>query len=261
MRKLTRIFLLTSLCMVCLALIGFYPFSSKSFAQSDVSIREDSEKIVSHIVNPKKQDLRFFSKDEEGTHYVNHNGLKECLAGEDIELVFAMNGGMYNKDLSPQGLYIEKGELITPFDTQQKGYGNFYMQPNGVFYLTADSIGVVCQTAEFNKLNPSTTDIQYATQSGPMLLINGRIHPKFREGSSNVHIRNGVGVLPNGDLLFAMSKETINFYDFASYFKSQGCKNALYLDGFVSRTYLPTKNWEQLDGIYGIIIGEVKPIK
>jgi uncharacterized protein YigE (DUF2233 family) len=78
------------------------------------------------------------------------------------------------------------------------------------------------------------------------------------KASKNTHIRNGVGILPSGNILFAMSKERINFYNFASFFKSKGCKNALYLDGFVSRTYLPEKGWEQEDGAFGIIIAEIE---
>jgi uncharacterized protein YigE (DUF2233 family) len=125
------------------------------------------------------------------------------------------------------------------------------MEPNGVFYLTDKNEAVVCQTSEF-KLSDH---IKYATQSGPMLVINGNIHPAFKQGSSNLNIRNGVGILPEGKLIFAMSKNVINFYDFAKYFKNLGCKNALYLDGFVSRTYLPEKNWIQLDGNFGVMIG------
>ena len=102
----------------------------------------------------------------------------------------------------------------------------------------------------------SNPDIMYATQSGPMLVINNNIHPVFVKGSKNLHVRNGVGVLPDGKLLFAMSKDVITLYDFAEFFKSHGCKNALYLDGFVSRTYLPKEKWEQLDGNFGVIIGE-----
>lgn len=91
-----------------------------------------------------------------------------------------------------------------------------------------------------------------------MLLINGTIHPKFNEPSENIQIRNGVGILPNGNLLFAMSKEKINFYHFANFFKNNNCENALYLDGFVSKTYLPSKDWLQTDGKYGIIIAEIE---
>jgi len=161
---------------------------------------------------------------------------------------------MYEKDLSPQGLYIEQGLLKAPIIRKQKGYGNFYLQPNGIFFLTKDRKAGVISTAQFEVQE----DIQYATQSGPMLVIDGAIHSKFKKGSSHLHIRNGVGLLPNGDLLFAMSKEKINLFDFATFFKEQACKNALYLDGFVSKTYLPAKNWEQLDGTFGVIIAETK---
>jgi uncharacterized protein YigE (DUF2233 family) len=103
--------------------------------------------------------------------------------------------------------------------------------------------------------------IKYATQSGPMLIIDGQIHPAFKAGSTNVNIRNGVGILPDGRVIFAMSKTAVNFYDFANYFKSLDCKNALYLDGVVSRTYLPERNWIQTDGDFGVIIGITEMMK
>jgi uncharacterized protein YigE (DUF2233 family) len=55
--------------------------------------------------------------------------------------------------------------------------------------------------------------------------------------------------------MFAISRKEVSFYDFALYFKNSGCRNALYLDGFVSRMYLPEKNIEHLDGEFGVIIG------
>ncbi len=91
-----------------------------------------------------------------------------------------------------------------------------------------------------------------------MLLIDGAVHPAFKKGSANLNIRNGVGVLPNGRVLFAVSKEAVNFYDFARFFLSMGCANALYLDGFVSRTYLPSQNWVQLDGNFGVMVAVVE---
>jgi uncharacterized protein YigE (DUF2233 family) len=93
-----------------------------------------------------------------------------------------------------------------------------------------------------------------------MLIINGVMHSKFIDGSTNLHIRNGVVILPNGNILFAMSKSEVNFYDFATLFLDNVCKNALYLDGYVSRTCLPAKNWVQEDGQFGVIIGVTKAI-
>lgn len=214
----------------------------------------DDSKLLSYAVDPLSQDLRFFWKDNQGNSYQNFANLKDACLQENKTLVFAMNGGMYIADGSPQGLYIENGKQLTKVDTQATGYGNFYLQPNGIFYSTYANEVCISTTSEF-KLDSS---IKYATQSGPMLLINGNVHPKFTKGSPNLNIRNGVGVLPDGKLLFVMSKERINFYDFAMFFKRKGCMNALYLDGFVSRTYLPAQNWEQLDGNFGVIIGVVE---
>ncbi len=211
-------------------------------------------KIISHVIDPRNRQIKFFWKDEKGENYKNFSRLKKSLLQKNEELVFAMNGGMYNRDLSPQGLFVENGRVLAGLDTLEQGYGNFYLQPNGVFFIDIEGKATICETKTF----AISDKIQYATQSGPLLLIDGHMHPRFNKDSKNVHIRNGVGVLPDGNLLFAMSKEKINFYDFASYFKGKGCRNALYLDGFVSRTYLPEKDWIQLDGNFGVIIGEVR---
>ncbi|GAA3520883.1 phosphodiester glycosidase family protein [Aquimarina addita] len=213
----------------------------------------DESRLVTYSVDPTKFSLDIYWKDNNGVNYSNFQNLETALEKKGKKLVFAMNGGMYLRDQSPQGLFIEKGIIQAPIDSANNGYGNFYLQPNGIFYLTENKEPGVCKTTDFNY----SENIQYATQSGPMLLIDGKMHPKFNKGSSNVHIRNGVGILPNGNILFAISKEKINFYDFASYFKQHGCKNALYLDGFVSRAYIPSEDWIQLDGSFGTIIGVI----
>ena len=225
--------------------LGYLLFSS--LGQKEESL------ILSYEVNLEKQNLQFFLKNESGEYYNTFYNLKKELENKDEELVFAMNGGMFMKDYTPLGLYIENGVEKHKINKTQEAFGNFYMQPNGIFYITEDKKGVVCKSTDFEKKN-----IQYATQSGPMLVIDGKLHPKFNEGSKNLNIRNGVGILPNGNVLFAMSKKKINFYDFAQYFKKLGCKNALYLDGFVSRTYLPSKGYKTNGGKFGVIIGVVK---
>jgi uncharacterized protein YigE (DUF2233 family) len=100
-----------------------------------------------------------------------------------------------------------------------------------------------------------TDNIKFATQSGPMLLVDGKVHSSFKQGSQHLNIRNGVGILRDSSIVFAMSSAELSLYDFALYFKEIGCINALYLDGFVSRTYLPEQNWQQLDGDFGVMIG------
>lgn len=238
-----------------IVILLFFPTFICSCQESINTI--DDEKFVNYIVNPHQQELKFFWKNKEHTNYGDFQTLKSELHEDAKQLVFAVNGGMFNKDYSPQGLYIENGIILSALDTLSKGYGNFYLQPNGVLYLTDQRNPKICSTEDFE----FNSNITYATQSGPMLVINSKIHPAFRQDSQNMHIRNGVGILPNGNLLFAMSKKIINLYDFATYFKENGCQNALYLDGYVSRTYLPSKNWIQSGSDFGVIIAEIKSKK
>ena len=213
--------------------------------------------ILTYTINPKKQSLKFYWKDSQDSILKTFKNLKKEVENNNQELLFAMNGGMFKKDFSPKGLYIENGKTITKLDTISKDFGNFYLQPNGVFLITENGVPIITKTQDLR----IHKDIYYATQSGPMLVIDGELHTKFNKGSSNLNIRNGVGILPNDDLLFAMSRQKINFYNFAAFFKNKGCRNALYLDGFVSKTFLPSKNWEQLEGEFGVIIAETKPKK
>jgi uncharacterized protein YigE (DUF2233 family) len=210
----------------------------------------DDSGYVSYTADPKSQDIRLYWKNDSGRVFGSIQSLKSELDSKHKTLLFAMNGGMYKSDHSPQGLFIQSGKTITALDTSS-GKGNFYLKPNGVFYMTRTKEAFICKTSNFRDDN----QIAFATQSGPMLVIDGKIHPGFTKGSGNLNIRNGAGILPDGRIVFAMSKKQINLYDFASYFKNLGCKNALYLDGFVSRAYLPEKNWTQTDGYFGVLIG------
>ena len=235
---------------ILFCLFGLFSFNS----ERNVNL----EKIISYIVDTKTQDLGFYWKDDSSKNFKSILKLKTWLESKKKNLLFATNGGMYMEDNSPLGLFIEGGKTIKPINTASSKTGNFYLMPNGIFYITEDKTPHIFKTTDFVK-NKKNYKINYATQSGPMLLINGEVHPEFKEGSSNLNIRNGVGILPDNKVIFAMSKEPINFYDFTMYFKKRGCKNALYLDGFVSRTYLPEKNWVQTDGNFGVIIAVTSP--
>ncbi|MDA3614888.1 phosphodiester glycosidase family protein [Polluticaenibacter yanchengensis] len=214
---------------------------------------DTAQPFVTYIANPHQQSVKLYWKNDSNGIFKSILNLKNWLTKNNSTLVFAMNAGMYTQSNAPLGLYIENHKQITVLNTKT-GHGNFYLKPNGVFYLTADNKPFIATSDKF----VANGNIKYATQSGPMLVINGKIHPALKKGSANLNIRNGVGILPDNTILFAMSKTAISFYDFANYFKKMGCRNALYLDGFVSRTYLPEKNWIQTDGNFGVIIGVTK---
>jgi uncharacterized protein YigE (DUF2233 family) len=213
--------------------------------------RPDNEtQFICYVADAKRQDVQLYWKDDENKIFRSIQNLKTWLEKGGKHLVFAMNAGMYKIDNAPQGLLIIKNATLSKLDTLS-GKGNFYLQPNGVFYITNGGIAGICRSREF--VNDGR--IKYATQSGPMLVVAGNINPAFKENSANLNIRNGVGLLPYNKVVFAMSRKEMNFYEFASYFKRLGCQNALYLDGYVSRMYLPEKQWAQTDGDFGAIIG------
>lgn len=234
-----------SLCLVLSALIASALIRKYTMDQD----------ILTYIVDPEKEQLHFYWKDDKGHPLSSIGQLKQYLSDRHQLLLFATNGGMFKPDQSPVGLFIQDYKMQTRLDTAA-GNGNFYLKPNGVFYLTKDNRATICQTTDF----VYSDQIRYATQSGPMLLINGAIHPAFKKGSANLNIRNGVGILPDNRVVFAMSKSPVSFYDFADYFRRLGCRQALYLDGFVSRTYLPAQQWEQTDGNFGVMIGVSGPV-
>lgn len=214
----------------------------------------DGAGFVSYRVAPRQ--VRLYWQDEHRRPLRSLGRLRDWLGQQQQTLLFATNGGMYRAGNRPVGLFIEAGQTLTPLDTTTSP-GNFYLKPNGVFYTTAEGRAVICRTEDFR---PSA-HIQYATQSGPMLVIDGQLHPAFQAGSPNLNVRNGVGLLPDGRVVFAMSKQPLSFYDFARYFQQLGCRQALYLDGFVSRTYLPAEGWTQTDGGFGVIIGVTEPAR
>lgn len=227
--------------------------SCKSQPDKDNNTPILDDRFYLKIVDLEKENLTFYWKDDKNKAFQSFSNLKEKLQKNNDSLVYAMNGGMFLKDYSPQGLYIEKGRILKPLDTVQEAFGNFYLQPNGVFGITKAGKAIISKS---NKTK--TENLEYATQSGPMLVIDGKLHPAFNKESKNLHIRNAVGILPDGRLVFAISKEKINFYDMATFFKIQGCKNALYLDGFVSRIYDPKNGIEQMDGNFGVLIAITK---
>ena len=214
------------------------------------NIKKDDADFITYEVDFKTDKIKLYWKNDSGQILKSINNLKKITETKKENLVFATNAGMYKIDNSPQGLFIQNANMMNSTDTS-KGVGNFYLQPNGIFYINKDESVFIKTTANFKMNN----NIEYATQSGPMLIIENEINSIFNKNSTNLNIRNGVGITADNKVIFAVSKKEISFYNFANYIKTLGCKNALYLDGFVSRTYYPEKKWIQIDGNFGVMIG------
>lgn len=156
--------------------------------------------------------------------------LKKHIENDHKQLIFAMNAGMYDKKYAPLALYINHGQTYKKLNLK-KGGGNFHLLPNGVFWLDGQGKAHVTESNTYAK-HPKKAI--FATQSGPMLVINGKLHPKFNRGSTSKKIRNGVGICHDkmGDFIqFVMSDDWVNFYEFAMLFKQSRCDDALFLDG------------------------------
>jgi uncharacterized protein YigE (DUF2233 family) len=171
---------------------------------------------------------------------------------ENGPLAFAMNAGMYHMDRAPVGLFLQDGEEIAPLVTQE-GPGNFGLLPNGLLCLNDDGAFVLETTAYAE--GARTCDS--ATQSGPMLVINGELHPRFLPDSDSRHIRNGVGTSADGArAVFAISGRPVTFHEFARLFRDRlGLPDALYFDGSVSRLHAPSLGRDDWGSRMGPIVG------
>lgn len=194
-------------------------------------------------VDLKQCALELHWKDGAGKAYNNFARLREGLALEHRTLLFATNAGIYAKDDTPLGLYVEERKTLQALNMGRGGRGNFFLKPNGVFYVQKGVGHVV--TADAYQASPPVAEL--AVQSGPMLVIDGALHPKFQTSSDSKNVRNGVGVATDGAVVFVISRAPVNFHDFASIFLEQlDCKNALYLDGNLSGMYAPFAGREDM---------------
>ena len=182
---------------------------------------------------------------------------------------FLMNAGMYNRNYEAQGLLVQDGKQISPVDINNKSTdGNFYLYPNGIFYIDTTNSNTnfgLMETQEFIKNKPQA--IKFASQSGPMLVHNNKIHTAFSPKSKNTNIRNGIGILKNSKgvqkIVFLVSETPVTFHEIATVFKDfLHCREALYFDGTVSRYYFNNnkKVFGELDNSQrlGPIIGVFK---
>ena len=200
------------------------------------------------------EDLRLFHSGPDGA-YGSFRNVDAALGAEGKALGLAMNAGMYHRDLAPVGLYVEDGVQVSKLVTRD-GPGNFGLLPNGVFCI-GDGFRVV-ESRAFKAERP---DCRYATQSGPMLVIGGELHPKLLPESDSTYVRNGVGVSGDGQrAVFAISNDAVNFHSFARFFRDElGLPDALYFDGNISRLYAPELGRHDGGFPMGPIVGTVVP--
>jgi uncharacterized protein YigE (DUF2233 family) len=250
------------MCLLRLQLCALTLLGTTGIVQAE-PCRAESFSGVSYIIcgfNPSKDHLRTFWRGNDGNPYRTFDALAADFKAKGKSLRFAMNGGMYRGDLSPVGLYMEDGHVLVPPNTATltgapREIPNFYKKPNGVFYIGEGTAGIL-ETGRFLAEKPNA---RFATQSGPMLLINGRIHPAFIVNSTDRKPRDGVGLSTGNELYFVITTSWVSFYDFARFFRDRlGCSDALFLDGGEAPgLYAPElgRNDSPAHGGYGPIVG------
>lgn len=191
------------------------------------TMTHDGARYTVCTVQPDKATIRLALHRPDGEPYATLSALPKLDAATKKPLLFALNAGMFHADLQPVGLHIEGGRQIKRASTTN-GPGNFHLKPNGIFYLAGGRAGVL-ETGAYLRLKPKA-DI--ATQSGPMLVIDGKLHPKFVRAEASRKMRNGVGVTAGGTVVFAITDDPVSFASFGRLFRDAlACPNALFLDG------------------------------
>lgn len=195
----------------------------------DEQIFEDDAFVIC-VLPPNRYAISIAHNDGEAKADVGVMDAVRARAAQDRPPALAMNAGMYDADLDAIGLLIENGRLLHPLNTRD-GPGNFHLKPNGVFAVEASGAARIVDSADWTP----DPDIAFATQSGPLLVINGALHPAFDPDGASRYRRNGVGVRPDGAVVLAISRGRVSFGAFARLFRDRlDCPDALFLDGAVS---------------------------
>jgi len=216
---------------------------------------EGKQFTVCHV-DLRTDKLHLFLRDNNGQYLKSFANIDQFLALQGQQLIFGMNAGMYHPGLSPVGWFVEGGLELSPV-TLENGTGNFFLKPNGVFFVTARGASIL----ESSRAAALKEKVELATQSGPLLVEAGKIHPAFKPQSDSLLFRNGVGVANANTVFFAISEDPVNFYQLATLFRDTlHCPDALFLDGTISSLHAPELNRSDKKIDLGPMIGIVGPI-
>ncbi|MEQ3710523.1 MAG: phosphodiester glycosidase family protein [Tateyamaria sp.] len=241
--------------MIRAAVVALLAWTAPAWAVDCETTTHDDNSYAICSVDLSTDTLRLFLYDETGGLFGQFGAIERDLRNQGKRLGFAMNAGMYHSDRAPVGHYVEDGKEVMRV-IPNAGPGNFGLLPNGVLCIRDARVDVI-ETLRFVDEAPTCT---YATQSGPMLVIDGALHPRFLVDSTSRYIRNGVGTSADGQrAVFAISDSPVTFHEFGRLYRDHlNLPNALFLDGNISRLYAPDLNRSDIGFSLGPIVGTVE---
>ena len=227
--------LLPSLVLL-LAAPGCAP-PAQALDSSEIAFEGQNYRVVH--VDLKRETLSLHWRDPASSQpFGSIETLRQWGEAHGQHLLFAANAGIYDHKFAPLGLYVEDGKTLVPLNLAHgnPASGNFSLLPNGVFVVYADGRAAVRTSTAFRADGKAA---ELATQSGPMLLIDGQLNEQFLNDSSSLKWRSGVCAKTPTEVVFAASEAPVNFHTFGRLFRDKlGCRDALYLDGSISQLYV-----------------------
>lgn len=238
--NLTRIpFIAVATLIGLAAAVGLFVLPRMQNRDAPCAIHDfENSRFLVCTYDARRQDMRLYSRAPGSGYLRSFATLQSEMTEDQLRAVrFAMNAGMFNDAGAPIGLYVEDGEEQKSISLTE-GPGNFHLKPNGVFWQGLDGALHIDVSEDFAR---EMREPRWATQSGPMLVINGEMHPRFADDGTSRFIRNGVGVSDQYTAYFVISSGFVSFGRFARFFRDElNCRNALFLDGTVSSIWAPS---------------------
>ncbi|HEY4090159.1 MAG TPA: phosphodiester glycosidase family protein [Luteibacter sp.] len=242
-RRMANRLILRSLALASLAGL-FIGCAAPADAVDGRDVVFDSQSYFVATVDTRRDDIELFWRNPDtGQPFASIETLKGWTAGKGRLLAFATNAGIYDREFRPLGLYVEDGKTVVPLNRAHGNprSGNFSLLPNGVFAIYDDGTAEVRSTEAFAA---GSRKPRWATQSGPMLVIDGEVNTQFDNGSDSMKWRSGVCAKSPHDVVFVVSRAPVNFHSFARLFRDAlGCRDALFLDGTISQAWTPTNGY------------------
>jgi uncharacterized protein YigE (DUF2233 family) len=230
------------LALLALVAVSGCTRSAHALDSDEVAFAGQNYRVVKINVRHETLSLHWRNPDT-GQAFGSIESLRQWGEAHAQHLLFAANAGIYDKQFAPLGLHVENGKTLVPLNLAHgnPAAGNFSLLPNGVFAIYANGHAAVRTSADFKVDGKKAL---WATQSGPMLVIDGQLNEQFLDDSGSLKWRSGVCAKTPTEVIFAASEAPVNFHTFARLFRDQlGCRDALYLDGSISRLYVDGQDY------------------